>query len=158
MSPLPRSPVTRATRLAPTALLLLALCGCSSDSEIEGDLRELAASDGEFELAAALPFSWERCAFLSPYTTRAQAEELLHVDWPTFSALGLEAQDSFHLLACSADGEVTGFARLERSFRFVEGTTNRALLTGSTLRNIGESGDLLLEAPQRYDLPELSYE
>ncbi|MEM1246712.1 MAG: hypothetical protein AAGK22_10080 [Acidobacteriota bacterium] len=144
--------------LVPTALALLAPFGCSSEGEIAASLRELAANGSEFELAAALPFRWERCAFLSPYTTRARAEELLHVEWPTFSALGLESQDSFHLLACSANGGVTGFARLGRSFRFVEGTTNRALLTGSTLRNLGENGDLLLEAPQRYDVPDFSFE
>lgn len=143
--------------LVPASLLLLALFGCSSDGEIAQGLRELAANDAEFELADALPFSWERCAFLSPYTTRNRAEELLHVEWPDFSATALEEQDSFHLLACSQDGRVKGVARLNRSFRFAEGTTDRALLAGATLRNLGVDGALLLEAPQRYDVP-LGYE
>ncbi len=148
-------------------LLLLLATGvaCASDDDLGGQLRSALAGGpvghevALDEIMRAAGVAWDRCAALAPYTTRVQAEAILHASWPTFSALGLEGSDSFHVFACSHEGRVSSWTRIDRSLDFSATTSNRALHPGSTLRVTESSAArTTLESPERVDLWALGFD
>ena len=148
--------MSRSWFLALAATCLLSSLGCGDNSVLGSAFEErvqAALPSDEFRLDEVTEFSWERCALLTPYTTGARAEELLRARWPNFSALGLESNDSFHVLACSENGQLVGWGRIRRSIEFTEASSDRPLLPGTRFRVLATEPEHLLEVLVRSDPP-----
>jgi len=106
-------------RLIPLfALVLVAACGATQDTQLERKLLAAASSDSTVDLTHIVREKWDRVCIIRPYTTPEQAKQLTGINWRGFARSGIQFKEDFNLVVFLKQFRVERYAEVARRVDF----------------------------------------